>query len=223
MKKSRITDEEALEAVYNYAYTYRVPLTDQAAPYVAEVCDNDPFYIASTVRNHIEEKDLTTEKGVREALALETVMGKGDIARVWNEYLGDAFARVNDVNARKIVLYLAKYDPEERSRAQIREDLDLQMTEGKLEKRLHQLVKADILAYGSSYFHYRGLGDKIFAMVFRRLYGTEIEQVDAARIEDDFKQHKPGCHILKEHPESVISLARHGLRLLVPIDEPFQF
>ena len=114
-------------------------------------------------------------------------MGKGDIARVWNEYLGDAFARVNDTNARKIVLYLAKHEPEQRSRAEIREDLELTMNDGDLEKRLHQLVKADILAYGSSYFHYRGLGDQIFAMVFRRLYGTEIEHVDTARIEDEFK------------------------------------
>ncbi len=183
-----LSDEEALEAVYNYAYTYQVPVTDKTAPYVAEVCENDPFYIASTIRNRIDEKDLTSEEGVRDALALETVMGKGDVARVWNEYLEDAFARVNDVNARKIVLYLAKHAPEERSRVQIREDLHLTMTEGKLEKRLHQLVKADILAYGSSYFHYKGLGDKIFAMVFRRLYGTEIEQVDAARIENEFKQ-----------------------------------
>jgi AAA+ ATPase superfamily predicted ATPase len=181
-------DEEALEAVYNYAYAYRVPISEETAPYVAEVCENDPFYIASTIRNRSEEKDLTTPEGVRHALALETVMGKGDIARVWNEYLGDAFARVNDVNARKIVLYLAKHDPEERSRAQIREDLDLTLNEGELEKRLHQLVKADILAYGSSYFHYKGLGDPIFAMVFRRLYGTEIEQVDAEKIEDDFQR-----------------------------------
>ncbi len=183
-----LSDEEALEAVYNYAYAYQVPITDETAAYVAEVCDNDPFYIASTIRNRIEEKNLTSEEGVRDALALETIMGKGDVARVWNEYLGDAFARVNDVNARKIVLYLARHDPQERSRAQIREDLDLQMTEGILEKRLHQLVQADILAYGSSYFHYRGLGDKVFAMVFRRLYGTEIEQIDSGEIEDDFKQ-----------------------------------
>ncbi len=183
-----LSSEEALEAVYNYAYAYRVPITDEVAPHVAEICAGDPFYVAATVSNRPEEKDLTTEEGAREALAFETVMGQGDVARVWREYLADAFARVNDVNARKIVLYLAKHDPEERSRAQIREDLDLTLTEGDLEKRMHQLVKADILAYGSSYFHYKGLGDKIFAMVFRRLYGTEIERVDSGEIEDDFKQ-----------------------------------
>ncbi|MCP4590758.1 MAG: hypothetical protein GY842_08435, partial [bacterium] len=183
-----LTDTEALEAIYNYAFTYQVPITDETASYIAEVCDNDPFYIAATISNCPDEKDLTSESGIRDALAFETIIGQGQIAHVWHEYLQDAFARVNDVNARKIVLYLAKHDPRPRTRVQIRDDLDLTLPDGELEKRMHQLVKADILAYGDSYFHYKGLGDKVFAMVFRRLYGTEIEQVDDAAIENDFKR-----------------------------------
>ena len=183
-----LTDEAALEAVYNYAYTYRVAITDETAPYIAEVCDNDPFYIAAMIFNRPDEKDLTTEEGVRDALTLETVAGKGEIARVWREYLLGAFARVNDTNARKIVLYLAAHEPEERTRVQIREDLDLDMTEGELEERLYKLVMADIVAEGSSDFRYRGLGDRIFAMVFRRIYGEEIERVTVADVDDDFKR-----------------------------------
>ncbi len=182
------TDEEALRAVYNYAYAYQVPITDETAPYVAEVCLNDPYYIAATISNRPEEKDLTSEEGVRNALAFETVAGQGRIARVWLEYLHDAFARVNDTNARKIVLYLARHEPEARTRDQIRADLDLTLTDEELEKRLHQLVRADILAYGSSYFHYQGLGDKIFATVFRRLYATEIEHLDDDAIVANFKR-----------------------------------
>ncbi len=183
-----LTDDEALEAVYNYARVFEVPITDETAPYIAEVCDDDPYYIAATVSNVAGEKDLTTREGVREALTLETVPGKGDIARVWREYLWGAFDRVNDKNARKIVLYLAAHEPEECGRDQIMADLDLDMTEQQLEERLHQLVMADILAEGSSDFHYRGLGDRIFAMVFRRIYGAEIERVSLASVEDDFKK-----------------------------------
>ncbi len=182
-----LADDEALEAVYNYATAYRVAITDESAPYVAEVCGNDPFYIAAMFHNRRWEKDLTTKDGVRAALALETVAGKGEIARVWLEYLADAFARVNDTNARKIVLYLAANEPEERGRDRILTDLKLEMSDQELEERLHKLVKADILADGSSNFRYRGLGDKIFAMVFRRIYGEEIEQVTAETIDDDFK------------------------------------
>jgi hypothetical protein len=183
-----LADREALEAVYNYAYVFQMAVTDETAPYIAEVCDNDPFYIAATISNRKWEKDLTTQAGVREALTFETTAGKGEIARVWREYLLAAFAEVNDTNARKIVLYLAAHEPEERDRNQIAVDLKLDLSDGDLEKRLHQLVKADILADGSSNFHYRGLGDRIFAMVFRRIYGVEIQQVSLARIEDDFKK-----------------------------------
>ena len=178
---------QALEAVYNYAAAYEVAITEETAPYIAQVCGNDPWYIASIIRNRIEEKDLTTEDGVREALALETIDGKGEIARIWREYLLYAFPEVNDRYARKIVLYLARRDPQERTRKEIREDLRLEVSDDELEIRLHKLVKTDILAQGSSLFHFRGLGDHVFAMVFRRLYGTELEKMSPGEIEDEFK------------------------------------
>ncbi len=187
-----LTDDEALQAVYNYAYTYQVPITEATAPYIAEVTGNDPYYIAATISNRPGEKDLTTEEGVRDALSFETVAGQGRIARVWNEYLQDAFARVNDQDARKIVLYLARHEPEQRTRRQIHEDLSLTMTEGQLEKRLKQLVMADILAQGSSDFRYRGLGDRVFAMVFRRIYSEEIEELDDTTVENNFKRELAG-------------------------------
>ncbi|MCP4594711.1 MAG: hypothetical protein GY842_28595 [bacterium] len=171
------TDEEALEAVHAYATAYQVPVTDATARYIAEVCNNDPFYIAAMISNQPAEKDLTTAEGVRDALALETITDKGEIALVWRTHFAEACARVDDVNARRIVLYLAGHEPAERDRAQIREDLDLTMTELKIEQCLHSLVMAGILAYGSSHFHFRGLGDKIFAMVLRSLCGEEIEQM----------------------------------------------
>jgi hypothetical protein len=182
------TDEEALQAVYNYAYAYKVPITDETAPYIAKVCDDDPFYIAATISNVPDKKDLTTEQGVRDALTFETVTGQGEIAHTWGEYLEDAFDRINQINSRRIVLYLAKREPEERNRDQIRKDLKLDMTDEELAKRLDKLVMADILAQGSSRFHYRGLGDRIFAMVFRRLYGAQIDRVSVAEIDDDFKR-----------------------------------
>ncbi|MCP4657319.1 MAG: hypothetical protein GY856_18060, partial [bacterium] len=183
-----LTDEEALEAVYNYAYIYQVTVTDETAPYIAEVCDNDPFYIAATVAHQADEKNLTTEEGVRDALTFETVADQGEIAHVWGEYLAGAFDRVNKINSRRIVLYLAKHEPKERDRDQIRKDLKLEMTDEELAERLHKLVKADILARGSSDFRYRGLGDRIFAMVFRRLYGEQIDRVTVEEIDDDFKR-----------------------------------
>ncbi len=183
-----LTDAEALEAVYNYAYSFRVPITEETAPYIAEVCFNDPFYIAATIANLPVQKDLTTEQGVRDALTFETAIEDGEIAHTWGEYLADAIDRVNDQNAHRIVLYLAGREPEEKDRGQILKDLELDMTDQELAERLKKLVYADILAQGSSNFHYRGLGDRVFAMVFRRIYGAEIDRVSVAQIDEDFKQ-----------------------------------
>ncbi len=210
-----LSDAEALEAVYNYAYTYQVALTDETAPYIAEVADNDPFYIAETISNQSEEKDLTTEAGVRDAMTFETVLGQGEIARIWNEYLQNAIERINDKNARRMVLYLAKHEPEERTRRQIREDLGLTMTEAKLEKRLKQLVMADILAQGSSDFRYRGLGDRVFAMVFRRIYSEEIDQMSLSEIDDDFKRQLAGLKGKLSVLKGTVAEHRVRYRLLV--------
>ena len=182
-----LSSEEAIAAVYAHAYVHQVPVTDETAPYLAEVCENDPFYIAATIRNRSEEKDLTTRAGVRDALAYETVTNQGEIAAVWVEYLAEAIKRVNDQNAHKMVLYLARHEPEVRTRKQIKEDLKLEMADPELDKRLKQLVYADILAQGETNFHYRGLGDPVFAMIFRRIYGAEIEQVSVEQIDEDFK------------------------------------
>jgi hypothetical protein len=183
-----LNDDEAIAEVYNYAYVHQVPITDETAPYIAEVCENDAFYIAAVIRNRSEEKDLTTRAGVRDALTFETVVGQGAIARVWNEYLADAIHRINDKNAHRMVLYLARHEPEERTRTQIKDDLKLEMSDPELDKRLKQLVYADILGRGSSAFRYRGLGDPIFAMVFRRIYGEEVEQLNVEQIDEDFKR-----------------------------------
>ncbi len=191
-----------------------MPITESTAPYIAEVCDN--WYIASTIRNRINEKQLTTEEGVRDALTLETTAGKGAVAKMWGEYLLAAFPpfdgassgngpktgpsqrlhptaasekpRINGPTARKIVLYLASREPEERTRKQIRADLELDEPDDELEVKLHQLVKADIIADGSTNFRYCGLGDRVFAMVFRRIYGEEIEDLSVREIEAEFKQ-----------------------------------
>ncbi|MCP4662162.1 MAG: hypothetical protein GY856_42710, partial [bacterium] len=75
-----------------------------------------------------------------------------------------------------------------RDRTQIHRDLALEMTEKELAERLHKLIMADILAQGSSNFHYQGLGDRVFAMVFRRIYGAEIDRVSVQEIDDDFNR-----------------------------------
>ena len=193
-----LTDAEALETVYNYATRMDVPIREATAPYIATVAHNDPFYISQIIQTRQPGRDLTTEQGVRDALIFETTPEKGFIASVWLEYILDAFGRLNEVNAKRMVLYLAKYGDQERSRKQIREDLQLseELTDDALELRLHKLRMADLIARGSSLSRYKGLGDPVFEMVFRRAYGEEIDDVDLEQITQD--SHRALTHLKRK-------------------------
>ncbi|MDJ0839064.1 MAG: hypothetical protein QNK37_21290 [Acidobacteriota bacterium] len=183
-----LTDAEALATVYNYAALTDTPVTDETASYIAEVAQNDPFYISQIIRTLKKDLDLTTKEGVRASLQFETTLGKGFTANMWWDYIHDAFGRVNKKNAKRIVLYLAKRGEEELSRRQIKEDLKLDISDDDLEIRLYQLYMADLIARGSSAFHYKGLGDHIFEAVFRKIYGPEIDLLDPETIAEEFER-----------------------------------
>ncbi len=161
-------------------------VSDDSAAFMAEACYGDPYYIAQTFESLCRFRDLTKRDTIEEILQYET-SSKGDIAAMWMEYLLYAFARINDQNAKRIVLYLARYRSKERTRKQILEDLKLTMSDADLEKRLQKLVAADIIERGGTNYDFRGLGDPIFAMVFRKEYEKEIDGVKLTEIEDDLR------------------------------------
>ena len=179
-----LTTDEAFAAVYNYSTVLRREVSDETAAYMVEACHRDPYYIARTFRSQCPRKDLTSKDDIREILQFETGE-KGNIYAMWMEYLEHAFTRINDKNAKKIVLYLAHHGENERTRKEILDDLNLDIDDYDLEKKLHKLVKADIIAGGRSNYVYQGLGDPIFAMVIRKKYQQEIDQVPIQNIEGD--------------------------------------
>ncbi|MDJ0841665.1 MAG: hypothetical protein QNK37_34480 [Acidobacteriota bacterium] len=180
-----LTETEAQAAVYAYAAYYNQEVTDESAVFMAEACNQDPFYIASLFDSMAPNKDLRTVEGVGAALDYETTRPKGAVAQLWFDYLWDVIQRVNDVHGKRLVLYLAHHAPEERTRKQILEDLDLDMTEQQLEDRLRKLVEADILAEGSNLESYKGLGDPLFDMVFRKAYEPGIARVPLESVRKD--------------------------------------
>ncbi len=181
-KLESLTDEDALAAVYNYAALTGHEVTDATAAYIAEVAYNDPFYISQIIRTQKPDPDLTTEEGVREALQFETTYGKGYVAKIWMEYIAEGISRINDKNGKKIVLFLAKHGDQEFTRHQIAEELKLDITDDQLADRLFKLKHADLIAGGSSPFRFKGLGDPIFAAVFRKHYEEEIEQTPQPQV-----------------------------------------
>ncbi|MCP4154143.1 MAG: hypothetical protein GY757_40835, partial [bacterium] len=106
----------------------------------------------------------------------------------WMEYVTSAFPRINEQNAKSIVLHLCKTRARELTRSEILNDLDLEMTDGELEKKLKALVKADIIKQGGSNFRYRGVNDNIFDKVFRGVYAEEIQGFEPGQINTEYRQ-----------------------------------
>jgi hypothetical protein len=207
-------EDEALDAVYNYSTLLRQPVTDETAPIIAEICDNDPYYISRIIMSKYDHKDLTDAESVLATLRHETTLPGGQIAKMWMEYIWEAFDKVNDRNAKAIVLYLAKYGGEERTREQILKDLKLEISDGELEEKLYKLEKADIIAIGSSSSRYKGLGDKIFEIVFRRRYEEEITRIDQKNVEAEIQRQLKSLKGQISHYKG-ISSEYHVINLLV--------
>jgi hypothetical protein len=98
------------------------------------------------------------------------------------------FKKVNDRNAKRIVLYLFKHKGRELTRKNLLDDLKLDMTDEKLEEKMEALVKADIIEQGQSNYDYRCVRDNIFDKVFRGVYQKEIEHFDVRNIKKEYEE-----------------------------------
>lgn len=180
--------DEAVEMIFKYSGFFEVPVTEESAYLIAQLSEGNPFYISAIIRSQYRDKDLTTTEGLTRALEFETLEDSGDIKFTWMEYLANAFSRVNDKNAKNIVLYLSKNKDREVPRKELMEKLQLGMTDAELEAKLKALVRADIIKQGRTNFDYRGVQDNIFGKVFRGVYQKEIEHFEPGLIKEEYKQ-----------------------------------
>ncbi|MGE5344223.1 MAG: hypothetical protein ACM3SY_22375 [Candidatus Omnitrophota bacterium] len=181
-------EDEAIEMIFKYSLYFEVPVTDETAYFIAQLTEGSPFYISAILDSECPDKDLTNSEGLIRTLEFETLNDSGEIKSTWMTYVASAFSRVNDKNAKNIVLYLCKHRDREVTRKELLEKLPLDMTDAELEKRLKALVKADIIRQGSTNFDYRGVQDNIFDKVFRGVYQKEIESFDPDQIRKEYQE-----------------------------------
>ncbi|MCP4216364.1 MAG: hypothetical protein GY765_17070, partial [bacterium] len=181
-------ENEAVEMIFKYSRFYEIPVTGETAYLIASLSEGSPFYISAILRSQYHGKDLTTISGLTDTLEFETLNPTGLIKYSWMEYVKTAFSRVNDRNAKRIVLHLFKNKDRELTRKEILQDLKLDMTDSQLETRLDALVKADIISQGKTNFDYSCVRDNIFDKVFRGVYQKEIEQFDINVIKEEYSQ-----------------------------------
>jgi hypothetical protein len=179
-------ENEASEVVFKYSRFFDVPVTEETAFSLVRITEGNPFYISSVIRSDYPDKDLTSIDGFTGTLEFETLDDQGLIKSSWMEYMAKAFPKINDQNAKHIVLHLSKHRDREWTRDELREALNLEMPDGELEQKLKALVKADIINKGSSYYCYRGVNDNIFDKVFRGVYQEEIRNFGATVIRKEY-------------------------------------
>jgi hypothetical protein len=179
-------ENEASELLYNYSRFFDVTVTEETAFSLVSITEGNPFYISAVIRSNYPDKDLTSIDGLTNTLEFETLDDQGLIKLSWMEYIAKAFPQINDRYAKNIVLHLSKYRDREWTRAQLRETLNLEMTESDLEKKLKALVKTDIINQGASNNRYRGVNDNIFDKVFRGVYEEDIHEFDPKVIREEY-------------------------------------
>ncbi len=185
---NNMPEDEAVEMVFKYSRFFDVPITEENAYLIAQLSEGSPFYIGSIIRSDYKDKDLTTVDGLTRTLEFETLDDHGSIRSTWMEYVKTAFSKVNDRNAKKIVLHLCKHKGREMTRKELLDDLKLDMSDEVLEEKLEAMVRTDIINQGQTNFDYRCVGDNIFDKVFRGVYQKEIEHFEVGEIKKEYSQ-----------------------------------
>ncbi len=181
-------EDETVEMIYKYAQLYEVPAAEEVVYAMAQLCEGNPFYVSSLFASTFAGKDFTSQEGLLQTLAYETLDEYGGIRLVWLEYISKIFDNVNQRHAKNIVLYLSQHRDRQVSRQELIERLGFaDMPEVEVEKKLCALVKSDVIEQGSSLFLYQGVQDNIFDKVFRGIYADDIQAFDAAAIGNEYK------------------------------------
>lgn len=103
------TEEEGLEAVFNYSLITGVEVANDVAVYLNDLVSSDPYYISAIIRSFYDNKDLTKKEGLLSTLEYE--VRKGDIFATWMEYILNT---IDDRNGKKILIFYIKIEKKNR-------------------------------------------------------------------------------------------------------------
>jgi len=219
-----LPEDEAKEAIRRYAQASRTTINELAEDKIWNLTQGDPLYIrALMMSEHNTKKDYTQEDNIIETYTQEIT--RGEIYDTWIEYIAKVFLEVNEKNAKRLMLYLF-HAGEERTRAQMIKDLKLDITDFELEKKLYQLIKADLISQGETNFDYKISKDITYELVFRRIYQKEIDNFvpdirDEIRKEmgkTNYEKGKFREYLVRERlkkPFNLKEIAENGIDLII--------
>ncbi len=171
-----LSEDEGLQAVYQYAEFYDEPITNDTAMQINELCMADPFFISCVIMSNYEEKDLTTSKGVADTVDYEISVDTAEMYLTWGEYIHHTVNEVNDKNAKNILLYLSQNNHKYFTPKDLKEKLGLDLEANEIHKQLIILKEADLITRAVSNIDFRGLQDGTLNLILRKSFEKEIKE-----------------------------------------------
>jgi hypothetical protein len=139
-----LTNEEGLAAVYQYAEFYNEPITNETAVQINELCLSDPFFISCVIQSEYDDKELMTSEGVINTVHYEISDRNSEMSKTWNEYLQLTLQRVNDRNAKNILLFLSEHADRDWMPSELKKELSLDLEINQIQKKLEILSEASV-------------------------------------------------------------------------------
>ncbi|MEZ4736319.1 MAG: hypothetical protein R3E79_55240 [Caldilineaceae bacterium] len=178
-----LTPEAGLEAVYRYAKIHNTPVTNVAATQINQLCMADPFFISCVLQSQFAGSDLTTITGVIETVNYELTNRDSEMWQTWGEYIDSTLQRVNDQNAKSLVLFLNQHNERYYTPRELKQELQLDLAVNDIHRKLLTLVDADLLKQGTADIDFGGLQDGTLNLILRNRFEKEIHE-----FAPDFKQ-----------------------------------
>ncbi|MDM8561906.1 hypothetical protein QUF54_00965 [Candidatus Marithioploca araucensis] len=171
-----LTEDEGLQAVYQYALFYEEAITNETALQINQLCMADPFFISCVILSDYEEKDLTTSEGVINTVNYEISSYTAEMFSTWEEYIEYTVAQVNNRNAKNILLYLSKHHERYFTPKELQKELKLDLEVNEIHRQLKTLKEADLIQRGVSDIDFQGLQDGTLNLVLRNRFEKEIKE-----------------------------------------------
>ena len=183
-----LTEEEGLQAVYQYADRYQEPITNETAVQINHLCMSDPFFISCVIQNEQSNQDLTTSSGVIDRVNYEISDRRSEMSGTWNEYLQLTLKRVNDKHAKNILLHLSKHADRYWTPHELKEKLHLPLEINDIQEKLLILSEADMIERGVADIDFRGLQDGTLNLILRNRYEKEIKESKPPNLKQEFQE-----------------------------------
>ncbi len=167
-----LTPDEGLQAVYQYAEFLKASITNESAILLNELCLADPFFISCVIRAN---QNLETKEEVVDAVHYQISNRRSEMSRTWYEYLVSTLKRVNDKQAKNLLLFLSKHSDREWTPEELKKELQLPLTVDEVQEKLMLLFKADLIAEGQTDIDYKGLSDGTLNLIIRHRFEKEIK------------------------------------------------